>query len=138
MIFGVDVNYLAVLVVALVNFFIGFLWYGPLFGKAWISAMKFTDKDIKKGKEKGMASPMLISFVMSLITTLILAAFLNLADPSSFINGAFIGIWVWLGFYMTASVGSMLWEGKSAKLFYLNTAYDLVRFIIMAGILAVW
>ena len=138
MVLGVGVNYLAVLIVALVNFFIGFMWYGPIFGKVWVKAMKFTPSDVKKGKEKGMAGPMFIVLITSLVTTFILATFVGLAGANSFLNGAFVGILVWLGFFLTTSIGSMLWEGKNTHLFYLNTAYDLVRFIIMAGILAVW
>src|SRR3989344_2479981 len=138
MVLGVGVNFLAVLIVAVVNFVIGFLWYGPLFGKAWMKAMKFTPSDIKKGKEKGMAGPMFISFITSLITTFILAVVVGLAGVSSVVNGAFVGILVWLGFFLTTSIGSMLWEGKSSSLFYLNTTYDIVRFMIMAAILAAW
>lgn len=135
---GVSVNYLAILIVAVANFIIGFLWYGPIFGKAWIKAMKFTPNDIKKGKEKGMAMPMFIAFITSLVTAFILAIFVGLAGANSVMDGAFVGILVWFGFFLTASIGSMLWEGKSASLFYLNTSYDLVRFIIMAAILAAW
>ena len=135
---GVEVNYLAVLIVALVNFFIGFLWYGPIFGKAWISAMKFSQSDIKKGKEKGMIGPMFIAFITSIVTTFVLAVFVGLAGADSVIDGAYIGILIWFGFFLTTSIGSMLWEGKSASLFYLNTAYDLVRFIVMAAILVAW
>lgn len=138
MVLGTEVNYLSVLIVALVNFFIGFLWYGPIFGKTWIRAMKFTPSDVKKAKEKGMAMPMFISFITSIVTTFILAIFVGLAGANTLINGAFIGILIWFGFFLTASIGTMLWEGKSANLFYLNTAYDLVRFIVMAGILAAW
>ncbi|HLC78694.1 MAG TPA: DUF1761 domain-containing protein [Candidatus Nanoarchaeia archaeon] len=138
MVLGVEINYLAVIIVSVVNFFIGFLWYGPVFGKAWIKAMKFTPSDVKKTKEKGMAMPMFIAFITSLITTFVLSTFVGLAGADSIVDGAFIGILVWLGFFLTASIGSMLWESKSASLFYLNTTYDIVRFIIMAAILAAW
>lgn len=138
MVLGVEINWLSVLVVAVINFIIGFLWYGPLFGKQWMKAMKFTSADIKKGKEKGMAGPMVISFITSLITAFILAVFVGLAGASSIVDGAFVGILVWLGFFLTTAIGSMLWEGKSSSLFFLNTTYDIVRFIIMAAILAAW
>lgn len=34
------INYLAILVGVIANVILGFLWYGPLFGKAWAKEMK--------------------------------------------------------------------------------------------------
>jgi hypothetical protein len=35
---NLDVNWLAVLVAAVVTFVLGGVWYGPLFGKVWRAA----------------------------------------------------------------------------------------------------
>ncbi|HLD39833.1 MAG TPA: DUF1761 family protein, partial [Candidatus Nanoarchaeia archaeon] len=32
-------NYLAVLVAAIAAYVVGFLWYGPVFGKKWMALM---------------------------------------------------------------------------------------------------
>lgn len=34
-----DVNWLAIVAAAVAAFVVGFLWYGPLFGKRWADAM---------------------------------------------------------------------------------------------------
>lgn len=138
MVFGVQVNFLAVLITAIVGFLIGWLWYGPFFGKAWMKAMNISKKDIDKSKKEGVGKPMTIGFLTSLVTAYILAIFVGLAGAATIGNGAFIGFLVWLGFFLTTSIGGMLWEGKKSELFYINTSYDLVRMIIMGGILAVW
>lgn len=44
-----DLNYLAILVAAIVPLFVGALWYGPLFGKRWLALMETTEEDIAKG-----------------------------------------------------------------------------------------
>ena len=38
---AMDINYLAVLACAIVAMPVGFLWFGPLFGKAWARHMGF-------------------------------------------------------------------------------------------------
>ncbi|MBI3341870.1 DUF1761 domain-containing protein, partial [Candidatus Curtissbacteria bacterium] len=34
-----QINYMAVVAAAVVNMVLGFLWYGPLFGKPWMKMM---------------------------------------------------------------------------------------------------
>ena len=36
----IHINYLAVVAAMLAQMFLGFLWYGPLFGKPWAKEMK--------------------------------------------------------------------------------------------------
>ena len=45
-----NINYLAVVVAAIVNMALGSLWYGPIFGKAWIKMMKFSESDMKAAR----------------------------------------------------------------------------------------
>ena len=136
----VDINYLAVLVAAIAAMAIGFLWYGPLFGKVWIRLMgfdKLNKKEMDKMKEKGKKS-MPIAFVVSLIMSYILAHFVDYTQAATFADGAIAGIWLWLGFIATVQIGSVLWEGKPVKLYIINTLHYLVTLIVMGGILAVW
>ena len=43
------VNFLAVIVVAVAAFAIGFPWYSLLFGKAWQKQLGFTEEYLKEG-----------------------------------------------------------------------------------------
>ncbi|MBK7711916.1 MAG: DUF1761 domain-containing protein [Bacteroidales bacterium] len=45
----IKVNILAILVAVVVNFFLGFIWYTPLFGKTWGKEMGY-DPDMKPEK----------------------------------------------------------------------------------------
>jgi Protein of unknown function (DUF1761) len=40
-----DINWLAVLVAAVVTFVLGGIWYGPMFGKVWRAAEGRPDPD---------------------------------------------------------------------------------------------
>ena len=49
--FLVPVNYLAVLLSAVSNMVVGFLWYGPLYGKEWRNLVGFNKSNQKNQKE---------------------------------------------------------------------------------------
>ena len=46
-----ELNYVAVLVCAVVSMVVGAVWYGPLFGKQWMEVIGINAKD-KKAREK--------------------------------------------------------------------------------------
>ena len=133
----VDINYLAVLVAAIAAMAIGFLWYGPLFGKEWKKLMGFTDKSMKEMKMTPMQA-MIGGFITTLIMSYILAHFIDYAQSATFMDGAVAGTWIWLGFIATVQLGIVLWEGKPVKLYVINTLHYLVALIVMGGILAIW
>ena len=63
-----EVNLLAVLVAGIVPMIVGFLWYGPLFGKRWLALMETTAEEIQKDfnpvKTVHLALMALIAFVL--------------------------------------------------------------------------
>ncbi len=139
----VPINYLAVVVAAAASMVIGFLWYGPLFGKPWMALMGITPEKIEAAKAKGgmgksYALMALASLVMSFVLAhaLIFAAtYLKVSGLSAAFQAAF---WNWLGFIAPVTLGSVLWEGRPWKLWILNNAYYLVSLFVMATILAFW
>ena len=132
-----EVNLLHVLVVTIVSFIIGFLWYGPVFGKKWMRLMNMTHGDMKSMKMKP-AVAMLLGFVSSFVTAFVLAQFINLFNADNLVSGLKLSFLVWLGFIATITLGSFLWEGKSFNLWLFNNAYNLINFLVMGAILAVW
>jgi hypothetical protein len=95
----------------------------------------FTKQDIDKGKKMNMAPYYLVAFVASLITAYILEWLMNALKVSS-IKGALLLVFlIWLGFYATTLSGSIIWEGKPAKLYILNVSYWLVSLLVSSAIL---
>jgi hypothetical protein len=45
------------------------------------------------------------------------------------------GVFTWLGFYMPVDLNTVAWEGRSWKLFFINTGYHLVAALVAAMIL---
>ena len=134
----VDINYLAVLAAAIAAIVLGFLWYGPLFGKQWIKLMNFDKKKRSEMKNKGMGKTYVIMVVGTLVTSYVLAHFVDYLDATNVAGALTAAFWIWLGFVATVILGGVLWEGKPWKLYFLNAAYYLVNLAVMASILAVW
>lgn len=127
-------NYVAILVAAVSSFVIGSLWYSPiLFGKVWQREAKLTDEEIKNSN---MAKIFGLTFVLSLIISFNLAAFIGPEATLTF--GLFAGAAAGLGWVATALGILYLFEKRSAKLWLINAGYHAVTFTIMGGILGAW
>lgn len=137
----VEVNYLAVLVAGLAGFSLGAVWYGPLFGKKWQALMGFTEESMKSmamTPAKAMALGAVSSLVMAYVlfhVTVYASAYLQVAGLNAGLTSAF---WMWVGFVGPVSLGSVLWEGKSWKLWFLNSGYNLGSLLIMGAVLGAW
>ncbi len=133
---SVSINYVAVLVSTIACFMIGYLWYGPLFGKAWAKEMNVKNDP---SKMKGMWKLMLINFVGTFMMVYAIAHFVDFLKLSNYIEALQLGFWVWLGFFAaTTLLGGVLWEGKSWKLYSINALYWLVNLCVPAVILTIW
>ena len=136
---SVDVNLVAVVVTAIVAMVIGALWYSPLlFCKSWMRYSGISKKDLEKTKKKGMHKQYVLGFITTLIMTYVLAYFLEILNVTTARGGMQIAFWIWIGFFATTEFGTVLWEGKSIQVYYINVARYLVSLLIMGSILAVW
>lgn len=142
--FMVPINLFAVIASAVVMMIIGFLWYGPLFGKPWSKMMgwgEMTPEKMKEMQKKAMPG-YAISFVGSLLMAFVFAhalvfadTYLNMSGVNAGLQGAF---WNWLGFIVPVTVGVVLWEEKPWTLWFINAGYYLVSLAAMGIILSLW
>jgi hypothetical protein len=138
----VDIHHLhvtnpwAILVSALIQWFLGALWYSPvLFAKPWMKLLGITPDPTKR---KSMVFGMISSFVGSIILSFVLWHSIMWSGAESWASGAFIGFLNWLGFIAAPSFAQGIYESRPVKLFAINTGYWLVGLLITGGILAVW
>ena len=139
---AVYVNYLAVIVAAVANMALGFVWYGPLFGKKWMAWSGHSMGNMDAKKAQGMWKTYLLAFIGSLATAYVLRHSIVFAGTYMELNGAWVGVtsgfWMWLGFVAPVTLGTVLWEGKPWKLWILTNAYYVISLIMMGAIVAVW
>lgn len=136
--FLLPVNLLAVFVCALLSMGIGFLWYSPiLFGKPWMQLSKIDPKKMAKANAN-MPKLYSLSFLFTLVMIFALAQLVNLTLMTTALEGAILGVMVWLGFIAATSVNMVLFEQKSWWLFFINTGYHLICLVISGIILTMW
>lgn len=126
----VPVNYLAVLLAGVVAMAVGYLWFGPLFGKTWV---KLSGAKMGGGDNMGMLYGG--QYVASVVTAYVLAVFLGLTGSTTLEAALPVALWAWLGFLATKEIGVVLWEGKSWNLYFLNAGQSLVSLLVMAAVL---
>jgi uncharacterized protein DUF1761 len=137
------INWLAVLVAGIVIFALGGLWYSKLlFANRWIALQNRTEEQMRAQMASSNMPVMYASvFLTGLITAWGMA--LVLAHFSSDIamtaaHGAMFGFLFWLAFAATTSYGTALFSGKPKQLWLIDSAYNLVSFVLAGIILAVW
>lgn len=134
----VDINYVAVLIAAIANMALGAFWYSPvLFAKRWIALMKVSEAEINEMK-KGAPRAYALSFIGALVMSYVLAHIVDYAQATTIVGGVGSGFWLWLGFVATTGSASVLFEGRPAGLYLINSGYYLVSLIVMGAIVAVW
>ena len=84
---SITVNYLAVLVAAVVCFILGGIWHGPLFGKTWAAAKGLTPEQIEAGK-KDMPRYMVIIFLLLVVVAWALAVLAGYTHLVTWMQGA--------------------------------------------------
>ena len=112
--FNVMVNFWAVLASAVASMVIGSIWYGPLFGKKFMSAMGMDSwsPEKKAAMKKSMGLTYLWQFLASILMFYVFAWLMGALGAKSAMDGIQPAFWVWLGFIVPLSLGNALWGGK--------------------------
>ena len=138
----VPINYLAVVAAGVAAMTVGFLWYGPLFGKKWLALSGMTQTNVEAAEASSMTKSYLLTFAGSLIMSYVLAHSLVFASAylqtTGISAGLMAGFWSWLGFVAPVTLGNVLWERKPWGLWVFNNGHYLVALLVMGLILAVW
>ncbi len=132
-----NINFMAVIIAAIANMIIGFIWYGPLFEKKWMKLSGRTKESMEKDK-KDMPMVMGSMFAGAFVTASILALFVGYAGATTIELGAKIGFLAWLGFVATTILQDVLYEKKNKELAAINLGFNLVALVVAGSILATW
>ena len=136
-----SVNLWSVLVAAIATMVVGFLWYSPLlFARPWMVAMGYDPEDKAKMQEmqKNAGKSYAISFVASLVSAFVLGKVIDVTTVNTALYGMKVGFAIWLGFVTTVQLTAKLFGNQSTKLYLINTGYQLVCYLVMGAILAIW
>ncbi|MGA7220825.1 MAG: DUF1761 domain-containing protein [Candidatus Sulfotelmatobacter sp.] len=135
------VNLWAVLASAIACMVVGFVWYSPLlFARPWMVLMGYDPDDKAKIAEmrKSAGPSYALSLVASIVAAAVLGKIIAVATIDSPLYGMKVGMAVWLGFVTTVQLTGSLFSRQPAKLYAINTGYQLVCFLAMGAIMGAW
>ncbi|MGH7443371.1 MAG: DUF1761 domain-containing protein [Longimicrobiales bacterium] len=126
-----SINWLGVLLAVLASFALGFLWYGPLFGKTWMAA---SGVNADKAQSGNMAMIFGTTAVLQLIAAAVLSMFIG-PDPElsyAIMAGFAVG-----AFWIATSLGTTyLYEQRPFAHWAVNASYNVVTYTVWGLIFA--
>lgn len=128
-----NINWLSVIIAAFSAFFLGGIWYGPMFGNAWMEAFGFTEADLnKRHLPKVFGLSLILSFIAALILEMFIGAEANL------VFGGMAGFFAGFGWVATMLGILYLFENRSLKAYLINAGYCTLALTLMGLILGAW
>lgn len=124
-----QLNYVAILLAAALQFALGFVWYGPLFGNLWGKMHGFDklSKEVQQEMMKKMGPLYGVQALVTLITTVVLAIFLTY-QPTW--NAYAMAGFFWIGFIVPTQVSGVLFGGTKPEWFVKKMAIMIVYSLI--------
>lgn len=111
---AMELNYPAIILATIAQFAVGFVWYGPIFGKLWgkIHGFDKLSKEVQQKMMKEMGPYYGLQLLVTVVTTVALSLVMtNLPEWNVF---ALAGL-LWLGFVVPAQVSAVIFGGTDRK-----------------------
>jgi len=129
------VNWLAIVVSAIVFYLFGWLWY-TLLGAQWLDAMGTTREAMMA--QASNPYPYIVSFVAAVFLAYGIARVLSWHAPVSAVRGAFIGFSMSFLFIVMALWITYAYEHRAIMLAAINCGYFCIGMTIQGAILGAW
>jgi len=130
-----ELNYVSIIVCAVLIWIIGAVWYSPLlFAKPWVAIVGRQMGEKPKGVYKGMIG----SLIGDLFLSFVLAHIIRWSGANDWLDGLHIGLLTWLAFFAATMYPQSIYEGRPIKYFAINAGYWFVSLLAVGAILAVW
>jgi hypothetical protein len=131
-------NVLAVLVSGAWSLVLGFLWYGPLFAKAWSGYTGWTGEKVKALGGGRMALSYVLTFIAAVAQAVVLSVFARSLGITTWDNGLWMGALAGLAFTALGFGTSFLFEHRPFGLWLIVSGYEVI-YLAGAGVLvSVW
>lgn len=133
-----EVNYLTVLLGAVIYMFVGGLWYGPIAGKAWLDEMGMTEEEVKAAGNptgamvKSFFSAIVMSFGMAFLFTLP-----GMTETSA-VHGAAFGAFLSIVIVGGATFPNYAFESKNLRHFLIHLGASTVSMALIGAMMASW
>lgn len=124
------------------GFFLSYVWYTPLFGKAWAKEMGFDPSE--QPATPALIKSLLLTVLSVFLIALVLANNMAVWTPSTwgiagkdlpkYAQALQAGIFTWMGFFLSNLLLGVAWEKRSWKLFAIDAGYYLTLLLVLSFI----
>jgi hypothetical protein len=126
---------LSIILATIVLFVFGAFWFTVLFGKTWAKLMDFNPASEEKYKDMGMKKPLLLNFLSNILIVYVV----SWLEPQ-LLTSSYFELWkmlviVWLGFSFPIYANVGIWERKSWKLVWINSAQSILGLTLVSLII---
>lgn len=128
------INYIAVIIATLAAFGLGAVWYMVL-GGVWLNAIGKTKEQLAKDEGPAKALPFIIALVALFIMALMLAGLMGHLGDVSVRGGAITGLFVWVGFVITAMGVNHAFGGAKPMLTLIDGGHWLAVLLVMGAVI---
>lgn len=129
------VNYLAVVIAAVVAWLAGAGWY-MAFGKSWMAALGLTPEKMQEAKRRpGAYRPFVYAFIANLVMAWVLAGVLFHIGALSLRAGVISAALCWVGFVITTMWVNNSFARRDSRLLAIDGGYWLVALLLMGAII---
>jgi Protein of unknown function (DUF1761) len=109
-----SLNWIAIVIMTVISFIFGHLWFGVLFGKQWqrIHGMDCMDEKAKKAMMKGLWKIMMTELISTFLIIVGLACVIRAVPEYSGIKTALM---VWIAFIVPLTASNVVWGGDKRE-----------------------
>jgi Protein of unknown function (DUF1761) len=132
-----NINWLAVLLAAILRMAVGSIWFSPLaFVKPWQALTGVTPESMQKGLVRAIA----IDFILSLVMAFVLYHAIMYATNTApnVVSGLAVGLLNWLGFVLATHLPLWAYENRPLRLISIGTGSNLVSMLLMGLLFGFW
>lgn len=125
-------NILIILLAGFLFFMLGWLWFGILFGDAWMALAGVTEETASEN----MGRSLIIGLLLSILQATGIAAILSMASERGISKGLKVGFLVWLLFALPTLTYDWNYAISPFQLLVMDAGYQLLGYLLMGAVLA--
>ena len=129
------INLVAIILAAIVQFAIGFAWYGFLFGPEWMAAAGIPPE---AAESAAMALPMIVSILSAFAIAILISLIVSHSNDWGVIGGLGWAFLLWLLLALPMHAVPNLWEGRDPMLIAINGGETLAALLAAGFNIGIW
>ena len=130
------INHLAVLVAVVLQFVLGFLWYGRLFGEAWMGMVGLDMATIEA--DPAGAEEWITNTVTAVVSMYVLAWLFTRINVTSLVQGLLIGLLIGFSFVLLSIMTSGMFAKDPYGLAWITGGFTTAGLAVGGAVLGAW